>query len=232
LRVTAIIAAAGSGKRIGSCLPAGTAKKQFLEILGKSILSMTVSVFEECQSVDDIIVVVNKDDVEQASNVLSGYKKLLKIVPGGAERQNSVYNGLQAASRETDIVVIHDGARPLVTKEMISGAINEAKTSKAVITGMPVKDTIKTVSKENVVLETLDRDTIWIVQTPQAFEFNLIKEAYERANKIGYLATDDSKLVERLGISVKMVMGSYENIKITTKEDMKIAEAILKERES
>lgn len=194
------------------------------------MLSITVSVFEECQSVDDVIVVINKEDLELTREILKDYRKVARIIPGGAERQDSVYNGLQAAAPDTDIIVIHDGARPLVTKEIISNAITEAKVSKAVVTGVPAKDTIKTVSSDNHVLETLERKTIWLVQTPQVFRSDVIREAYERAKKIGYSATDDSKLVERLGISVKMVMGSYENIKITTREDLSVAEAILKGR--
>jgi len=232
LKVTAIIPAAGEGKRLNAGLQSGAIKKQFLEISGKSILSMTVSAFEECQSVDDVIVVADKEDIELTKDLLKDYKKVKKVVAGGAKRQESVHNGLQSASQDTDIVVIHDGARPLVTKELISNAITEAKTSKAVVTGVPAKDTIKTVTPDRTVLETLDRQMIWMVQTPQVFKFDLIKEAYERAKKIGYSATDDSKLVERLGISVKMIMGSYENIKITTKEDLVIAEAILAGRGS
>jgi 2-C-methyl-D-erythritol 4-phosphate cytidylyltransferase len=227
MKVTAVIPAAGAGRRIN-------AKKQFLEINGQPVLSVTVSVFNECQSIDDIIVVVAKEDVELTKSLLKDYKKVKDIVVGGIERQDSVYNGIAAITPESDgdIVVIHDAARPLITKEIISRAVIETKISKAVVVGVPSKDTIKTVSRENIVMETLDRDSIWLVQTPQAFQFPVIKQAYDRAQKIKYKATDDSKLVERLGISVKMISGSYENIKITTKEDLAIAEAILRERRS
>ena len=155
-----------------------------------------------------------------------------KIVVGGNERQDSVFNCIKEVDKESDddLIVIHDAARPLITKEIISNAIAEAKVEKAVIVGVPSKDTVKTVSKDNKIIETLDRGSIWLIQTPQVFSLSIIKQAYERAQKVNYKATDDSKLVERLGISVKMVMGSYENIKITTKEDMFIADAILKER--
>jgi 2-C-methyl-D-erythritol 4-phosphate cytidylyltransferase len=225
VKVTAIIPAAGSGKRINT-------KKQFLEINGRSVLSITVSVFDMCQSIDDVIVVVAKEDIEFTKNLLKGYKKVRSIVEGGPERQDSVYNGLREVIQDSDddIVVVHDAARPLVTKEIIAKAVMEVKVSKAAIVGVPAKDTVKTVSSENVVLETLDRGSIWQVQTPQVFQASIIKEAYERAQRIKYRATDDSKLVERMGIPVKMVMGSYENIKITTAEDIAIAEAILKGR--
>jgi 2-C-methyl-D-erythritol 4-phosphate cytidylyltransferase len=225
VKVTAIIPAAGSGKRMN-------AKKQFMEINGQPVLSVTISVFEACQSIDDVIVVVARDDIERTKSLLKDHKKVKSVVEGGAERQDSVYNGLRAIVQDADddIVVIHDAARPLVTKEIISKAVMEAKASKAAIVGVPVKDTIKTVSSESVILETLDRGSIWQVQTPQVFRASIIKEAYERAQRIKYRATDDSKLVERMGIPVKMVMGSYENIKITTVEDVAIAEAVLKGR--
>lgn len=227
MKVTAIIPAAGSGKRMN-------AKKQFLEILGKPVLSLTVAVFEQCQNIDDIIVAVGKDDIDVAREILKGVKKLKGVVAGGEHRQDSVYNALTTISPESDddIVVVHDAARPLVTKELISRAVTEAKVSKAVVTGVPSRDTVKTVSKDNIVMETLERDTIWLVQTPQAFQFSLIKQAYERAKKINYTATDDSKLVERLGISVKMITGLYENIKITTKDDLALVEALMKGRGS
>ena len=225
MKVTAVIPAAGEGKRMNS-------KKQFLELNGRPVLDITVSVFDECQSIDDIIVVVAKEDIRLTKDLLKERKKVKSIVVGGAERQDSVYNGIEAIKPESedDIVVIHDAARPLITKEIISSVVIEAKTSKAVVVGVPSKDTVKTVSPENIIMETLDRASIWLVQTPQAFHYSVIKQAYERAQRIKYKATDDSKLVERMGISVKMIMGSSENIKITTKEDLAMAEAILKGR--
>jgi 2-C-methyl-D-erythritol 4-phosphate cytidylyltransferase len=225
MKVTAVIPAAGSGKRMNS-------KKQFLELNGKPVLAITVSVFDECQSIDDIIVIVAKEDVELTKDLLKGLKKVKNVVAGGPERQDSVYNGIEAITPESedDIVVIHDAARPLITKELISKAVTEAKVSKAVVVGIPSKDTVKTVSPENIIMETLDRASIWLVQTPQVFHYSVIKQAYERAQRVKYKATDDSKLVERLGISVKMIMGSYENLKITTKEDLAIAGSILKGR--
>ncbi len=225
MKVTAVIPAAGAGKRMNL-------KKQFLEINGKPLLSITVSVFEDCQSIDDIIVVAARDDIEAVKEMLKSFRKIRDIVEGGPERQDSVYNGLKDISKESDddLVVIHDGARPLITKEIISKAVTEAKVSKAVVVGVPAKDTIKTVTPDNMTLETLDRGSLWLVQTPQVFQLSIIKQAYERAQKINYRATDDSKLVERMGIPVKMIMGSYDNIKITTIEDVAIAESILNQR--
>jgi 2-C-methyl-D-erythritol 4-phosphate cytidylyltransferase len=225
MKVTAVIPAAGAGKRMNT-------KKQFLEISGRPLLSITVSVLEECQSIDDIIVVAARDDIEAVKEMLKDLRKVRDIVEGGPERQDSVYNGLKDISKESDddLVVIHDGARPLVTKEIISKAVTEAKVSKAVVVGVPAKDTIKTVTPDNMTLETLDRGSLWLVQTPQVFQLSVIKQAYERAQKINYRATDDSKLVERMGIPVKMIMGSYDNIKITTIEDVAIAESILNRR--
>lgn len=225
MKVTAIIPAAGSGKRLNG-------KKQFLEINGKPIIAITVSVFDECQAIDEIIVAVSMEDIQSTKDLLKDFSKVRKIVAGGIERQDSVFNCIKEAVEESDddLIVIHDAARPLITKEIISSAITEAKVVKAAIVGVPSKDTVKTVNKEKKIIETLERESIWLVQTPQVFSLSVIKQAYERAQKVNYKATDDSKLVERLGISVKMVMGSYENIKITTKEDLFIAESILKER--
>ncbi len=225
MKVTAIIPAAGEGKRLN-------AKKQFIELLGKPLLLTTASVFEECQAVDEIIVVVGEKDIELAKDILKSLKKVKSVIAGGVKRQDSVYNGLKEVVRETedDLVLIHDAARPLITREIVASAIDEAKVSGAAVVGVPAKDTVKTVDEARNVIETLEREKIWLVQTPQVFRYDLIKEAHERASRVKYTATDDSKLVERLGISVKMVMGSYENFKITTKEDIVTAEAVLKER--
>lgn len=225
MKVTAIIPAAGSGKRIN-------AKKQFLEILGKPILLITAEVFESCQSIDEIIVVTAASDIQRTKEMLKGLKKLSRVVAGGEERQDSVLNGLKEVVTESkeDLVVIHDAARPLITREIISAAVTEARVSKACVAGVRVKDTLKNVSASGEILETVDRETLWLAQTPQVFRYDVIKEAYDRAERVGYKATDDSKLVERLKISVKMVNGSYENIKITTVEDLSVAEAILAQR--
>lgn len=227
MKTTAIIAAGGLGTRMQN--PDG---KLFLEICKHPVLALTIDAFEEADIIDDIVLVVALDEIERARRLkeLKGFKKIRHIIQGGPTRQDSVYNGLQVVSDDTDIVVIHDGARPFVTKEIILEAVSETRAHKAVIVGMPVKDTIKTVKDDRLVSNTLDREILWQVQTPQVFERKLIKEAYERAKRLDAQATDDARLVERLGEKVKMINGSYENIKITTPEDIKVAEAILRSR--
>ncbi|MCX5748998.1 MAG: 2-C-methyl-D-erythritol 4-phosphate cytidylyltransferase [Candidatus Saganbacteria bacterium] len=229
MKTTAIIAAGGLGTRMRS--PDG---KLFIEICGKPVLGLTIKAFENSEIIDDIILVVALDEIEKARKLKEreGYKKIRHIIQGGASRQASVYNGLQVVSDDTDIVVIHDGARPFVTKEIILEAVSETRAHRAVIVGVPVKDTIKTVKDDRLVSNTLDREILWQVQTPQVFDFKLIKEAYERANRLDIQATDDARLVERLGEKVKMISGSYDNIKITTPEDLMIAEAILRSKQS
>lgn len=229
MKTTAIIAAGGIGKRMHI-----HENKLFIELLGRPVLSVTVSVFESTELIDEIVLVVPPDEMDRTMSLVkkAGFKKIKNVVSGGQTRQDSVYNGLQAISHDSDIVLIHDGARPFVTKEMIVRAVNEIKTCSAVIVAMPVKDTIKTVGEDGFVMNTLDRELLWQVQTPQVFKKDLIIEAHERAKRLSLQATDDSRLVERLGEKVKVIRGSYENIKITTPEDIKIAEEILRSRQS
>lgn len=217
----AIIVAAGQGKRIGR-------PKQFLNIAGRPMLWWTLSVFQKAEVIDGIILVVNKEEINRAKKFK--FSKILKIVVGGKRRQDSVYNGLRVLPEDAEIVAIHDGARPLVATEIITRAVREAKKFGAVVVGVPVKDTIKVVQRpKSNVQGTLERGKLWQVQTPQVFRKEVIVRAYQKGyNK--YFATDDSFLVEKLGCPVRIAMGSYENIKITTAEDMVLAEAILKRR--
>lgn len=228
MKVTAIIAAGGSGARMKD--PGG---KLFIELCGDPILALTIGAVGSSEIVDDIILTVPLDQIERVKTLVEKYsfKKVRHIIEGGATRQDSVYNGIQVVSPDTDILIVHDGARPFITKEIILEAVSETRAYKAVIVGMPVKDTIKTVKDDRLVTNTLDRELLWQVQTPQVFDLALIKEAYERAKRMGIKATDDARLVERLGEPVKMIQGSYENIKITTPEDITIAEAILRSRQ-
>lgn len=235
-KVTAIILAAGSGSRMQS-----NEKKQFMKINGKPILWYSLDAFEK-SPVDEMILVTSKDDIAYCKTEIVlkyGFKKVREIVAGGKERFNSVYNGLKAASG--DIVLIHDGARPMITEDIIRRNIEEVKVNKACVTGVPVKDTIKIV-EERRVLETPKRDSLWITQTPQSFETLLIKDAYEKMMKqnertvAGNTATeknidvtDDAMVAEKYSdVSVHFVMGDYKNIKITTLEDIVIAEAFLR----
>ncbi len=227
MRVSAIIAGGGSGKRMLS-----GENKLFIEISGTPVLAMTISAFESTDLIDEIIIVMPSDEIDRTRDLVKKYsfKKVSGIIPGGPTRQDSVFNGIQAVLPDADIIAIHDGARPFVTKEIIVRTVNEAKMSGAAVAAVPVKDTIKTVDAGSIITGTLDREMLWQAQTPQAFSAALIKGAHGRAHKVGLSATDDSRLVERLGENVKVVNGSYENIKITTPEDIKIAEVILRSR--
>lgn len=217
MKTSVIITAGGMGKRMGG-------PKQFLNIMGKPMVLWTIEAFKNTKCIDEIILVVAEEFMDEA------LKFGLPTAKGGQERSDSVRNGLELVSDSSDIILIHDGARPLVTSEIIKSAIAEARNSGAVVVGVPVKDTIKKVgSCELVVVSTPDREFLWQAQTPQAFKRDIIIEAYKKAKGP---ATDDSKLVEDLGLQVKMVMGSYENIKITTPDDLVFAEAVLRRRQN
>lgn len=226
LRCTAIIMAAGKGKRMQT-----TVSKQFLPIGGKEILAWTVEVFEKSPLVQEILLMASADGKADVQTLCEtyGWKKVAAVLEGGKERQNSVANGLAAVGKETDIVLIHDGVRPFVTDEMIADSIAAAQQFGGAVIGVPAKDTIKVCSPEGMAIETPDRSTLWQIQTPQTFQRDLIVQAYQKADKEGFLGTDDASVAEFAGHQVKVVMGGYRNIKITTKEDLIIAEAFLKE---
>jgi len=228
--ITALIAAAGQGKRMKSDV-----NKQYLNINDKPILVHTLEMFDKSQIIDDIILIVKKDEIDFCKKeIINKYKfnKTIKIVSGGKERQESIYNGLKAANKKTKVVVTHDGARPFVTLDIIEKSIYEAIKYKAVGVGVPVKDTIKVIDNDNYIIDTPNRSKLWKIQTPQTFLYNILLRAHEIALHDGFLGTDDSVLVERIGVKVKMIKGSYENIKITTPEDMILGDAILKSRRS
>lgn len=219
MKTIAIIVAAGQGKRMGQ-------PKQFLKIDGKPMLAWTVAVFQKCKAVNGIILVVAEDQLALAKKLKAA--KLLSIVAGGKERQDSVRNGLAALPKTAQFVLVQDGARPAVTSKMINASLKIASETGAAVVGVPVKDTIKRVERRGErVVETVDRSGLWAAQTPQTFTAGIIKKAYER---LGESITDDAMAVEKLGIPVKMVMGSYENIKVTTPEDLDLMATILKKR--
>lgn len=223
--VTAIIVAAGQGTRMKAGI-----NKQYLHLQGKPILAYTLEVFEKCSEIDEILVVVGENEREKCfQEVIKpyGYKKIKKMVLGGATRQESVYNGLKAITTNTDIVITHDGARPLVHKQTLRNSIQETLIHKGIIVGVPAKDTIKMINVKGFVDSTPKRDLLWSVQTPQGFSYELLMDAHEKALKDGFVGTDDAMLVERIGYPIKMIKGTYDNIKITTPEDLIIAEAIL-----
>lgn len=198
--------------------------KVFLPLNGKPIITYSVETIKK-SGIDDIVVVTSKDDIDFCSNeILKGYE--VRYVEGGAERQISVYNGL-IAIKETncDLVLIHDGARPFVTESIIRESIKAAIEHGAAAVGVKVKDTIKVV-KDGFILHTPPRESLWAVQTPQVFRYDLILKAHQKAIEDNFLSTDDTVLVERMGIKVRMIEGAYRNIKITTPEDIYIAEAL------
>lgn len=227
--VGAIIVAAGKGKRMGK-----EYNKQYILLYEKPIIVYTLEIFEKSQYIDDIILVVGQDEVDFAKEEIIkryGLRKISKVIGGGKERQDSVYKGLLAIKDECDIVLIHDGARPFVQEKMIMETINIARERGAAIVAVPVKDTIKRVNPRQEVIDTPNRKELWSVQTPQTFQYSLLKKAYDKIQDKNIIITDDAMAVEGLGHPVKIVEGSYENIKITTPEDLIIAERILNKEE-
>lgn len=224
-RCTAIVLAGGQGKRMGTAV-----QKQYIELCGKPVLYYALHTFQNSGVIDEIILVVGEGQEEYCrQNIVKkyGFTKVSKVVVGGAERYYSVWNGLQEVSE--GYVFIHDGARPFVSGEMIARAYEEVQKYGACVVGMPVKDTIKIADEDGFSRETPNRKDVWMIQTPQVFETGLVKEAYEALlHEKEISATDDATAVEQmLGRRVKLVVGSYENIKITTPEDLKIAQALL-----
>ncbi|QST00164.1 bifunctional 2-C-methyl-D-erythritol 4-phosphate cytidylyltransferase/2-C-methyl-D-erythritol 2,4-cyclodiphosphate synthase [Pontibacillus sp. ALD_SL1] len=219
-----IILAAGQGKRMKAGL-----NKQFLSIDEKPLLIHTIEAFMQDDSCEQRIVVINPDERTQIESLLErfGYSNQITLIDGGQERQDSVYAGLQAINSDS-IVLIHDGARPFVTRKSIRELVEEASEHGAALLAVPVTDTIKQYQSGS--LKTLKRDELWAAQTPQAFRYNTILEAHEHAKDDHYLGTDDASLVERLGGNVGVVQGSYDNIKLTTPEDIEKAETIIDKR--
>lgn len=225
-KTSVIIPAAGSGKRMG-----GNTSKQYLTIGDKPIITETLAVFNDSPYIDEIILVSPAGDMPLMEKMLKKYDlaKVSKIVKGGKERQDSISNGLGALDQSSSIVLVHDGVRPFISDEIIKELIDTVNKYGAAIVAVPVKDTVKKVLGASIV-ETMPREDLWLAQTPQAFRFEIIKAAYENAREKGIKGTDDASLVQAMGSDVKIVMGSYENIKITTPEDLVFAEAIKKER--
>lgn len=225
MRTLAIVLAGGTGKRMGS-----PTSKQFLLLDNRPILVHTLQVFEECKPVDVVYLVVNHKDLPVIQEeVLEQYRfdKIMKLVIGGRLRQDSVRNGLEAIDEPCDIVIIHDAARPFVSPSFIEKSIFLMEMYDAIIPALPVKDTIKVVSKEGYVVKTLERDALWNIQTPQTFKYDLISKAYREGMAKKLFGYDDSVFIEHMGKKVKVVEGSPYNIKITTPEDLTIARGIL-----
>jgi 2-C-methyl-D-erythritol 4-phosphate cytidylyltransferase len=228
MTVTALIPAAGMGKRMGQAVA-----KQFLPLGDRPMLAHTLMAFQRASVVDEIIPILSKEDMENClKEVIELYHitKVRTLVVGGKERQDSVYNGLMKLEDDKGVVLIHDGVRPFVTQEMIAETAELAKKGECVAVGVPLKDTVKEVGPDGWVKTTLDRSRLWAIQTPQAFPIRILKRVYAEAYKHTFYGTDDATLVERSGAKVHVIMGSYENIKITTPEDLLLAEEILKRR--
>jgi len=226
----AVIVAGGSGTRMGGPVP-----KQYLLLSGAPILARTLARFAACPDVHRIVVVAPAGDLERCRQdilPLVATEKEIRLAAGGAERQDSVYQGLLAAGPDVDLVAVHDAVRPLVTPEEISRCLALAQSHGACILAAPAADTLKRASAGGRIQETLDRSGVWLAQTPQAFGYTLLLSAHQKAREQGFLATDDAALAERLGIPVYITPGSPKNLKITTPADLALAEAILAAEEA
>lgn len=221
-KIGAVIAAAGRGERMRG------GDKLFAEIGGRPLIAGTLDAFQRCDAVGDIVLVLSRENMDRGKRLAEGgfWPKLKVICEGGARRQDSVREGLRRLP-ECQWVIIHDGARPLVTPELIWRGIAEARLTGAAVAAVPVKDTIKRTSPDGMVLDTPARDGLWAVQTPQVFRYDLIVRAHETITED---VTDDASMVERLGIRVKVFTGDYRNIKITTPEDLELVEWLLERR--
>lgn len=223
-KVIAIIPAAGSGTRLE-----GRIKKQFLPLKGKPIIIHTLQRFEHCAEVDEIVVAVPESDIVEIEQLISRYRvhKVSKAIIGGQKRQDSVHQALKRISaRDSDILIVHDGVRPFVETKKISQVIKACKEFDAAVLAVQPKDTIRRSSGGGFFDQTLDRTALWLVQTPQAFRAKLLTKAFEKAYNDKFYSTDEAALVERLGIKVRIVEGSYDNIKITTREDLEFGSLI------
>jgi 2-C-methyl-D-erythritol 4-phosphate cytidylyltransferase len=231
MKVVAIIAAAGLGTRMRQDTP-----KTYLHLAGKPILLHTLEVFEKAPEVHEVLVVVHPEDLEFCQDeVIDPHplKKVLRLVPGGKERQDSVYNALRFLKKkgeELDVLLVHDGVRPLVDPARVGQVVAAARRHGGAILAVPCQDTLKRVNSRGEVVATVDRRELWQIQTPQAFRAGVLWRAYQEAMDRGFYATDEAALVEALGETVVVVPGSPLNLKITTPDDLKIAEAILASR--
>lgn len=222
MKVSAIIAAAGLGKRMGRDSP-----KQYLELVGRPIICHTLDKF---RGMAQVIIVVEKDRVDGFRREIleaHGFSKGWHVVAGGEKRQDSVRNGLGCVSDNCDVVLIHDGVRPFIAPRLIAEVADRAQEFGAAIVAIPVKDTIKKVERGDVIVGTVDRQSLWRAQTPQAFRLEIVRKAFDVAYRDRFYGTDEASLVERLGLEVAIVSGEDWNFKITTPDDLMIAEALL-----
>jgi 2-C-methyl-D-erythritol 4-phosphate cytidylyltransferase len=228
MKTIAIVPAAGTGARMGTCR-----KKPYLLLNNHPLLYYSLAALEKTPAIEQIIVAVSPGEERRCQREVTEkfhFKKKIQVIPGGKSRQESVRRLLARVPEDTHLVLIHDGARPFITPELLKQAIAETMKWNATVLAVPVKDTIKSANDTLQVEKTLSRSELWAIQTPQTFERTIIWEAHQRACQEGFVGTDDAALVERMGVPVKIIMGSYDNIKITTPEDLFIAEALMKKR--
>ena len=219
----AVIVAAGNASRMGGI------DKVMAPLQGEPMIVRTVRAFQECEAIKEIVIVTREDLILPISGLCRGFEKVKAVVAGGASRQESVALGMNALSKKVKLVAVQDGARPLITNAVIDRTVRAAHNYGAAAPAVPVKDTIKVV-RGGVVIETPDRATLQAVQTPQVFDFTLLKGALQKADQDGAAVTDDCSAVELMGMSVKIVEGDERNIKVTTPLDLKIAELLLEEQ--
>lgn len=218
MKVKVIIPASGSGERFGSKTP-----KQFIKIKGKEIIAITLEKFNSIKLTDEIIISTKLEYFVRISAILKKYnfRKVKKIVEGGKLRQDSVYNALiNLECEKDDLILIHDAVRPFISKRKILELIKAAEKEKCVILGLPVNETIKRADKNNIVTQTIDRNNVWSIQTPQVFQFDILKKSFEKAYRENFTGTDESSIVENAGFHVKVMMGEKGNAKITYREDL------------
>lgn len=228
--IHAVIPAAGQGKRLG-----GTIKKQFLTLCDLPIAVHTLAAFHNSPLVDRIICVSSKEDLSLFERLVSDHSltKVTKILPGGERRQDSVWAGVSYLGERcdpNDLVVVHDGVRPLITPRLIEKVIDAAQKEGCAVMALPVTDSLKQVSSDKMILKSLPRENVWAMQTPQVFRLGILLEAYRSAAREGLEATDEATLIEKLGLPIRCVEGSIENIKITLPPDLKVAEILLRAR--
>ena len=227
MSVSAVIVAAGTSKRMNDGVD-----KLAVQLSGKPLLAWTISRFESAEIIDEIIVVTREDDIGKVKEMTKseGFRKVSSVVKGGAYRQQSTQNGLNAISNDSKVVLIHDGARPLIRTSDIKRIVESAEENGAALLAVPSKDSVKEV-QNGIITQTLPRESIWLAQTPQGFRKELLQEAFSSAEKEGYIGTDEASLVERLGKDVAIVEGHSSNIKVTVTSDIGVVQSLLKREE-
>ncbi len=225
-KTTAIIVASGTGSRMGSEIP-----KQFIEVLGKPVIAYTINSLSKCKDIDEIIIVTLSDYLVYCKDIVDafGFDKVSRIVCGGDTRGNSVFNGLKELDDDCDIVAIHDGVRPMIDSDTVSECIHQARKYGCAAVGVKMKDTVKVCDENGFIDHTADREKMWAIQTPQVFKKDIIYALHKDAHEKNLSFTDDCILAESAGYKVKIVEGQYENIKITTPQDIFIMKGLLGE---